>query len=514
MTLGNKIITAAIVAVLLTITVGLLIQKRAFERQGIELTRDTMRATIIEAENVRESISALGEKGAFDRTKLLAQYRASGDLRTSTIYSTIPVVAAWNAAQKAATDQGFAFRVPKHQARNPKNTPTADEAAILDAFEKTGSAEFFQAGRATGTILYARPIKLTQDCLTCHGDPANSPTHDGKDIVGFAMENWKVGEVHGAFVLKTDFQRVDTSVRGAMVSTFGWMALVAVVVVGGFFVMNQRLIVRPLRAAITAIGGASEQTSSASGQISSASQKLAEGASEQAASLEESSASLEEVASMIRRNAEHANTAKTLATDTRRAADADATGMRAMEGAINDIKASSDTIAKIIKTIDELAFQTNILALNAAVEAARAGEAGMGFAVVAEEVRALAQRSANAEKETAMSIEDSIDKSARGAGMCGTVEASLHEIVEKARQMDELVAEIATASGEQSKGIDQVNLAVSEMDKVTQANAGSAEETASASEQLSAEAAELNASVGELVRLIGGGAGASSGAGS
>ena len=216
---------------------------------------------------------------------------------------------------------------------------------------------------------------------------------------------------------------------------------------------------------------------------------------------------------MIRRNAEHANTAKTLATDTRRAADAGATGMLAMKGAMNDIKASSDTIAKIIKTIDEIAFQTNILALNAAVEAARAGEAGMGFAVVAEEVRALAQRSATAAKETALSIEDSIDKSARGAGMCRTVEASLEEIVEKARQMDDLVAEIATASGEQSKGIDQVNLAVSEMDKVTQANAGSAEETASASEQLSAQAAELNASVGELVRLIGGGAGATSGSG-
>ena len=507
MTLGNKIITAAIVAVLLTITVGLLIQKRAIERQGIELTRDTMRATIIEAENVRESISSLGEKGAFDRTKLLAQYRASGDLRNSTIYSTIPVVAAWNAAQKAATDQGFDFRVPKHQARNPKNTPTADEAAILDAFEKNGTAEYFRADRATGTILYARPIKLTQDCLTCHGDPANSPTHDGKDIVGFAMENWKVGEVHGAFVLKTDFKRVDSSVRGAMFSTFGWMALVAVVIVGGFFVMNQRLIVRPLRAAITAIGGASEQTSSASGQISSASQKLAEGASQQAASLEESSASLEEVASMIRRNAEHANTAKTLATDTRSAADVGAAGMHAMKGAMDDIKASSDSIAKIIKTIDEIAFQTNILALNAAVEAARAGEAGMGFAVVAEEVRALAQRSAKAAKETATSIEDSILKSARGAGMCGTVEASLQQIVEKARQMDELVAEIATASSEQSKGIDQVNTAVSEMDKVTQANAGSAEETASASEQLSAQAAELNASVEDLVRLIGGASG-------
>ncbi|MBC7368962.1 MAG: chemotaxis protein, partial [Undibacterium sp.] len=182
----------------------------------------------------------------------------------------------------------------------------------------------------------------------------------------------------------------------------------------------------------------SDQVASASGQIASASQTLASGASEQAASLEETSALFEEVASMIKRNAEHAGNAQILARETRRAADAGSTGMQAMQSAMADIKTSSDNIAKIIKTIDEIALQTNILALNAAVEAARAGEAGMGFAVVAKEVRALAQRSANAAKETATSIEDSIQKSARGAGMCSTVEQSLRQIVEKARQMDEL----------------------------------------------------------------------------
>ena len=507
MKLGNKIIAAAVAAVVLTAGVGLVIQKNAIERQGLELTRDTMRTTIIAAENVRESISALGERGAFDRPKLLAEYRAGGeDLRKSTIYGTIPVVAAWNAAQKAATEQGFDFRVPKHKARNPKNLPTADETSILTVFEKDGAAEYFRADRATDTIVFARPVKLTQDCLACHGDPANSPTKDGKDIVGFEMENWKTGEVHGAFVLKTDFKRVDASVRGAMLTTFGWMSGVAIAIVGAFYVMNQKLIVRPLDSAIGAIGSASAQTSSASGQISRASQSLAEGASEQAASLEETSASLEEVSSMIKRNADHTHTAKALAAETRSAADSGATGMVAMKGAMNDIKSSSDNIAKIIKTIDEIAFQTNILALNAAVEAARAGEAGMGFAVVAEEVRALAQRSANAAKETAASIEDSIQKSARGVGLCGSVEKSLLDIAEKVRQMESIVTEIANASSEQNRGIEQINTAVGEMDKVTQANAGSAEETASASEELSAQAAELNHSVNQLIALIGVGA--------
>ncbi|HYG34817.1 MAG TPA: methyl-accepting chemotaxis protein, partial [Clostridia bacterium] len=192
----------------------------------------------------------------------------------------------------------------------------------------------------------------------------------------------------------------------------------------------------------------SEHVASASNQVSATSQSLAEGSSEQAASLEETSSSLEEMASMVRRNAENAQTAKDLATQTRSAADTGAQDMQAMSQAMDAIKASSDNIAKIIKTIDEIAFQTNILALNAAVEAARAGEAGMGFAVVADEVRNLAQRSAQAAKETAQKIEEAINKSEYGVQISTKVGQSLQEIVTKAHRVDELVAEIASASKE------------------------------------------------------------------
>jgi len=176
--------------------------------------------------------------------------------------------------------------------------------------------------------------------------------------------------------------------------------------------------------------------------------------------------------------------------------------MREMSEAMGAIKTSSDNIAKIIKTIDEIAFQTNILALNAAVEAARAGEAGMGFAVVADEVRNLAQRSAKAAKETAEKIEDSIRKSEHGVEISARVGDSLQEILAKARQVDDLVAEIAIASKEQSQGITQVNTAVAQMDKVTQSNAANAEETASASEQLNAQAAGLKEAITELNALM------------
>jgi methyl-accepting chemotaxis protein len=247
-----------------------------------------------------------------------------------------------------------------------------------------------------------------------------------------------------------------------------------------------------------------EQTSSAAAQVSMASQSLAEGASEQAASLEETSSSLEEMSSMTQRNSEHARKANDLAKQARVAADKGVGDMQAMSAAMEALKVSSDDIAKIIKTIDEIAFQTNILALNAAVEAARAGEAGMGFAVVADEVRSLAQRSAQAARETATKIEGAIAKTGQGVEINRKVAAALNEIVVKARQVDELVAEVAGATTEQTQGITQINTAVGQMDKVTQSNAANAEESAAAAEQLNAQAETMRYSVAELLQLVGG----------
>jgi methyl-accepting chemotaxis protein len=290
---------------------------------------------------------------------------------------------------------------------------------------------------------------------------------------------------------------------------FNRMFIALTTVLAGLFAVGTAVFItrsvnRRIRAAAEGLGGASARIGSASSQVASASQSLAQGASSQAASLEETSAALEEIGGMTKRNAENAANAKTIARDTRAAADQGTREMDDMVDAMGAIKSSSDNIAKIIKTIDEIAFQTNILALNAAVEAARAGEAGMGFAVVADEVRNLAQRAAQAARETAERIADSIQKSGRGADISGRVAATLQAIAAKARTVDELVAEIASASSEQTRGVDQVNSTLAQMDQITQSNAANADQTACAAEELKLQAAAMERNVVDLTRLIGG----------
>ena len=252
------------------------------------------------------------------------------------------------------------------------------------------------------------------------------------------------------------------------------------------------------------LGAGAEQTASAAGQVASSSQTLAEGASEQAASLEETSASLEELSSMTQHNNDNARKAKDTAGQARRSADAGAVKIKSMQETMDAISRSSKEIATILRAIDDIAFQTNILALNAAVEAARAGEAGAGFAVVAEEVRALAQRSAHAAKEIGEKIEAASARNTDGVNLSTEVAQSFTSIQSEIEHLQNLVAEIAGATDEQSKGIGEISTAISQMDTVTQSNAANAEESASASEELSAQALLLKQTVVSLHHLVNG----------
>ncbi|MBK8803478.1 MAG: MCP four helix bundle domain-containing protein [Fibrobacteres bacterium] len=258
------------------------------------------------------------------------------------------------------------------------------------------------------------------------------------------------------------------------------------------------LAVENLQGAMSQVGEAAAQVASASGQISSGSQSLAQGANEQASSLEVISASLEEMSGMTRQSATNAGSAKQLAAQADDHAGNGTQAMARMRSAILKIKESSDQTAVIVKTIDEIAMQTNLLALNAAVEAARAGEAGRGFAVVAEEVRNLAQRSAQAAKNTAEMILESVRNADDGVKIVVDVAGSLEKISSSTRKVNDLIVEIASSAKEQEQGIRAVSESVSQMDKVTQLNAANAEESASASEELTAQAQDLRSMLGSF----------------
>jgi methyl-accepting chemotaxis protein len=298
-------------------------------------------------------------------------------------------------------------------------------------------------------------------------------------------------------------EKMESAVATANMTTIT-ISVIAVIVGCCLAFFITRGITKPINRIIAGLNAGSEQTAAASEQVSAASQSLANGASEAAASIEETTASVEEMSSMTKQNAANASEAESLAGSATESADQGKQAMEDMTSAIAEIKKSSDETAKIIKTIDDIAFQTNLLALNAAVEAARAGEAGKGFAVVAEEVRNLAMRSAEAAKSTAEMIETSVKKSDNGVQITERAAGVLQEIATQTAKVNDLVHEISAASNEQAQGIEQISTAVTQLDSVTQQNAANAEESASASEELSAQAEELKGVVGELQAMVAG----------
>jgi methyl-accepting chemotaxis protein len=348
---------------------------------------------------------------------------------------------------------------------------------------------------------------------------ANLPDADTFEAAGWAAREesfrfWETGstELDQLLTIRVNYFRNHRLF--SYVSIVAVLALVAWVI----WLISHRLTIT-LSTLTASLKNASGQVTSAAAQFRGSSQKVAEVASEQAASMEESSASLEEISSITKHNAENATNSKQLSEQASASA---TTGLERlgelgrtlnsiksavgeMEAAVHEMQDSSQEIAKIIKTIDEIAFQTNLLALNAAVEAARAGEAGLGFAVVADEVRALAQRSAQAARDTSDKIEHAIKRSELGGvasakvvqnlaqveGNARNIEHVFNGIVAQIKSLDHIIGEISAASREQSFSVSQVNLAVSQMDEATQSNAAIAEENAGAAEQLSAQVGTL-----------------------
>jgi len=501
--IAARTVAIVCVAVLVTAIAGFLILRSVVRRQGLEMARDGMRGIILAAENARATTAEMGVKGDFDRPTLLAEIKKTSDFRATRFYGTIPVVAAWKSIESVASREGYQFRVPSNQPRNPRNAPNEQEQSILTRLAEGRQTDIFEVDEARNEMIYARPIRLTQECMACHGNPSRGDK-EGKDLLGFRMENWQVGELHGAFVLRSKMDRVDNAVQAGMRQCGIWLTPVCLLV--GFLAFlgtgrmrrgltqavgvlqsvsrgeltaefksdrddeigdmaeamttmtsSLRATIQEITSGIGVLGTSSNRLNSYSLEMAQGADRTAQQAHTVASSAEEVSANSVSVAAGVEQMTTNltnvaAATDEMTATIGEIAANAERARGVTSEAAreadkiteqMNRLGNAASAIGKVTETISEISSQTNLLALNAAIEAARAGVAGRGFAVVANEVKALAQQAANATLDIQTRITEVQSSAAEGIAEIGRITQVIGEV-------SEIVSSIAAAIEEQA----------------------------------------------------------------
>ncbi|MEJ5359712.1 MAG: methyl-accepting chemotaxis protein [Desulfobacterales bacterium] len=568
LSLSKRVISAVMISALIGSSAAFIssfMLLRGFERQAqqdvqkfshaaqelMDVQRERCRETAFQFASRPDVIEAVKQGDGESLRKIAKAFLASGAVNVLTVAGPDGKVLARGHSDKAGDSVLGQVNVKK--ALSGEASAGIEEGTVVKFSMRAGQP--IRSGNSvvgsvtagidlSGDTRFVDRVKevLGVECTLFHGDTRVSTTiaREGKRAVGTRMDNpavietvlrqgktfqavnrildreynttyWPIrdleGKILGMFFIGKE-RDVVVQAREEMILT------VALVVAGviGLMALAAFFIARSIAGPIQRVsGGLAESTgrvASVSSQVSGTSKMLSDGASEQAAAIEETSSSLEEMASMTKHNAENASQADGLMKQVAQLVGEANGSMEKLSGSMQEIQKASEETQKIVKTIDEIAFQTNLLALNAAVEAARAGEAGAGFAVVADEVRNLAMRAADSARNTAALIESTVNKVKGGAGLMNETRESFARVVQSAGKVADLLAEIAAASREQSQGIDQINKAVSDMDKVTQQNAAHAEETSAAAVELSSQAGQMQEMVGRLLSLIGGREGA------
>ena len=572
--LSTRILVAVTIIMLIVVGVNYSVFVKGYSQSAREAMVERAAAFTAVADKAKNHASILYEQESFDMEALRADLKSvqeSGrSYKDTKIFQTLPIVVGWSAAEDAASAEDIRFRITSFDARNETNEPEAGSFSaqlLRDLREQAQGGEGEAISRidpSTNTLHYMRAIRLTQDCLDCHGDPGpDNP--DGTDILGFPMEGWEEGDLHGSYHVKMPMAPVQSDIAGFIGNGLMW-TIPLLIAAGGLFVwllrrmfgnpiaqLIQRIreiqetndltkkvevdsddelgqlgrcfnsFVDTLRGIVAEVTGSAHEIASAAAEVSSSSEEMASGMDEQSQQVNQISSAIEQMSSSVVEVAKKSSEAASNADESGRIAEEGGQvvqqtvdDMQSIKEAVSSVSASIEELGKqgqqigqIIEVINDIADQTNLLALNAAIEAARAGEHGRGFAVVADEVRKLADRTTKAtgeiaeniqaiQQETGSAVErmnTGTQQVEKGVGQASEAGQSLEQIVSGAKEVAGMIQSIASATEQQSSSSEQVSRNVESINEVTRQSTEGARQAASAASQLSSKAEQLKALV-------------------